>query len=219
MASTIRIGLLDTDSDVRFGRKLVLSSQANFEVVFDSDGSTEDLEAIEQSLIDVLVLDQRLTFGAGVSFYSSLRNLTGVKQAPSAILTTSFEQPELLLDALHEGILDVVTVEQGASGLIAAVSRASSGDVSHSLSSIWELVSSQPTARAVDLNLMRLVDELPQKLATSVKKLKDVWLSADLAKMEKFDIGSLNTLVSRLPVASSIELVLAMNRSGLLDVE
>jgi hypothetical protein len=145
--------------------------------------------------------------------------LTGVKQAPSAILTTSFEQPELLLDALHEGILDVVTVEQGASGLIAAVSRASSGDVSHSLSSIWELVSSQPTARAVDLNLMRLVDELPQKLATSVKKLKDVWLSADLAKMEKFDIGSLNTLVSRLPVASSIELVLAMNRSGLLDVE
>ena len=219
MASTIRIGLLDTDSDVRFGRKLVLSSQANFEVVFDSDGSTEDLEAIEQSLIDVLVLDQRLTFGAGVSFYSSLRNLTGVKQAPSAILTTSFEQPELLLDALHEGILDVVTVEQGAPGLIAAVSRASSGDVSHSLSSIWELVSSQPTDRAVDLNLMRLVDELPQKLASSVKKLKDVWLSADLAKMEKFDIGSLNTLVSRLPVASSIELVLAMNRSGLLDVE
>jgi len=219
MASTIRIGLLDTDSDVRFGRKLVLSSQANFEVVFDSDGSTEDLEAIEQSLIDVLVLDQRLTFGAGVSFYSSLRNLTGVKQAPLAILTTSFEQPELLLDALHEGILDVVTVEQGATGLIAAVSRACSGDVSHSLSSIWELVSSQPTDRAVDLNLMRLVDELPQKLASSVKKLKDVWLSADLAKMEKFDIGSLNTLVSRLPVASSIELVLAMNRSGLLDVE
>ena len=219
MASTMRIGLLDTDSDVRFGRKLVLSSQANFEVVFDSDGSTEDLEAIEQSLIDVLVLDQRLTFGAGVSFYSSLRNLTGVKQAPSAILTTSFEQPELLLDALQEGIFDVVTVEQGASGLIAAVSRACSGDVSHSLSSIWELVSSQPTDRAVDLNLMRLVDELPQKLASSVKKLKDVWLSADLAKMEKFDISSLNTLVSRLPVASSIELVLAMNRSGLLDVE
>jgi hypothetical protein len=66
---------------------------------------------------------------------------------------------------------------------------------------------------------MRLVDELPQKLAGSVKKLKEVWLSGDLAKIEKFDIGSLNTLVSRLPVASSIELVLAMNRSGLLDVE
>jgi DNA-binding NarL/FixJ family response regulator len=219
MASTIRIGLLDTDSDVRFGRKLVLSSQPKFEVVFDSDGSTEDLEAIEQSLIDVLLLDQRLASGAGVSFYSSLRNLTGVKQAPKAILTTSFAQPDLLLDALQEGIFDVVTVEQGAPGLIAAVSRASSGAVAHSLSSIWELVSSQPTYRAVDLNFVRLVDELPQKLASSVKKLKEVWQTSDLAKIENYDIGSLNTLVSRLPVASSIELVLAMNRSGLLDVE
>ncbi len=219
MVSTIRIGLLDTDADVRFGRKMVLSSQPKFEVVFDSDGSTEDLEAIAQSLIDVLVLDQRLSSGSGVSFYSSLRNLTGVKQAPKAILTTSFAQPDLLLDALQEGIFDVVTVEHGAPGLIAAVSSASSGAVAHSFSSIWELVSSQPTYRAVDLNFMRLVDELPQKLASSVKKLKDVWLSADLAKIEKFDIGSLNTLVSRLPVASSIELVLAMNRSGLLDVE
>jgi DNA-binding NarL/FixJ family response regulator len=219
MASTIRIGLLDTDSDVRFGRKLVLSSQANFEVVFDSDGSTEDLEAIEQSLIDVLVLDQRLTFGAGVSFYSSLRNLTGVKQAPSAILTTSFAQPELLLDALQEGIFDVVTVEQGAPGLIAAVSRASSGDVSHSLSSIWELVSSQPSNREIDLNFVRQVDELPQRQASGLKKLKDVWQSWDSAKIEQFDLRSLNTLVARLPASNAVELVLAMNRSGLLDVE
>jgi DNA-binding NarL/FixJ family response regulator len=219
MASTIRIGLLDRDFDVRFGRKSVLSSQPKFEVVFDSDGSTEDLEAIEQSLIDVLVLDQRLASGAGVSFYSSLRNLTGVKQAPIAILTTSFAQPDLLLDALQAGIVDVVTVERGASGLIAAVSRASSGALSHSLSSIWELVSSQPTFRAVDLNFVRLLDELPQRQASSLKKLKETWLSADLAKIENFDIGSLSTLVSRLPVASAVELVLAMNRSGLLDVE
>ena len=219
MASTIRIGLLDTDSEVRFGRKMVLSSQPKFEVVFDSDGPTEDLEAIEQSLMDVLVLDQRLASGSGVSFYSSLRNLTGVKQAPKAILTTSFAQPDLLLDALQEGIFDVVTVEQGASGLIAALSRASHGAVSHSLSSIWELVSSQPTYRAVDLNFVRMVDELPQKLASSVKKLKEVWQTSDLTKIEKFDLGSLNTLVSRLPVSNSVELVLAMNQSGLLDVE
>ena len=219
MASTIRIGLLDTDSDVRLGRKLVLSSQPKFEVVFDSDGATEDIEAIEQSLIDVLVLDQRLSFGAGLDFYSSLRNLTGVKQAPSAVLTTSYAQPELLLDALQEGIVDVVTVEQGATGLIAAVSKASSGAVAHSLSSLWELVSSQPAYRAVDLNFVRLVDELPQKLSSSVKKLKTVWQSSDLAKIEKFDIESLNALVPRLPVSSSAELVVAMNRSGLLDVE
>jgi DNA-binding NarL/FixJ family response regulator len=219
MASTIRIGLLDTDSDVRFGRKLVLSSQANFEVVFDSDGSTEDLEAIEQSLIDVLVIDQKLSSGAGVSFYASLRNLTGVKQAPPALLTASFAQPELLLDALQGGFVDLLTVEQGASGLVAAVSRASSGANTHSLSTIWELISPQPSYRAVDLNLVRLLDELPQRLASILKKLKTVWQSSDSAKIEQFELSSLNTLVARLPVSNSVELILAMNRSGLLDVE
>jgi DNA-binding NarL/FixJ family response regulator len=219
MASKIRIGLLDTDSDVRLGRKLVLSSQANFEVVFDSDGSTEDLVAIEQSLIDVLVIDQKLSSGAGVSFYASLRNLTGVKQAPPALLTASFAQPELLLDALQGGFVDLLTVEQGASGLVAAVSRASSGANTHSLSTIWELISLQPSYRAVDLNFVRQVDELPQKLASGVKKLKDVWTSSDSAKIAKFDMASLNALVPRLPVSNSVELILAMNRSGLLDVE
>jgi len=219
MASKIRIGLLGSDSDVRFGRKLVLSSRPEFEVVFDSDGSTEDLAAIEQSLIDVLVLDQKLSSGAGVGFYSTLRNLTGVKQAPSAILTTSFAQPDLLLEALQEGILDVLTVEQGASGLVAAVSRAASGANAYSLSTIWGLIELQPSYRAVDLNFVRLVDKLPQRLVSSVKRLKTIWQSSDSAKIEKFDLDSLNTLVERLPVSSSVELILAMNRSGLLDVE
>ena len=219
MASTIRIGLLDTDSDVRFGRKLVLSSEPEFEVVFDSDGSQDDLEAIEQSLIDVLVVDQRLFSGAGVSFYSSLRNLVGPKQAPPAVLTASFAQPDLLLDALQGGMFDVVSVDQGAQGLVAAVSKATTGLNAYSLSAIWELVSSQPAYRAVDLNFVRQVDELPQKLASGVKKLKDVWTSSDSAKIAKFDMASLNALVPRLPVSNSVELILAMNRSGLLDVE
>jgi DNA-binding NarL/FixJ family response regulator len=219
MASTIRIGLLDTDSDVRFGRKLVLASEPEFEVVFDSDGSQDDLEAIEQSLIDVVVVDQRLFSGAGVSFYSSLRNLVGPKQAPPAILTASFAQPDLLINALQEGIFDVVSVDQGAQGLVAAVSKATTGLNAYSLSAIWELISSQPAYRAVDLNFVRQVDELPQKLASGVKKLKDVWTSSDSAKIAKFDMASLNALVPRLPVSNSVELILAMNRSGLLDVE
>lgn len=219
MTATIRIGLLDTDSDVRFGRRLVLSSEPEFEVVFDSAGSTEDLEAIEQSLIDVLVLDQRLASGPGVSFYASLRKLVGLRQTPPAVLTTSFAQPDLLLFALQEGIYDVVSVDQGAQALVAALSRATSGETAYSLSAIWELVTSQPTQRAVDLSFVRLVDELPQKLSTRVKKLKSVWHSSDLVTLEKFDIDSLNALVQHLPVSSSVELVVAMNRSGLLDGE
>jgi hypothetical protein len=57
MPETIRIGLLDTDEDVRFGRKLLFASLPNTEVVFDSDGSIADTEPIQQSLIEVLVIN------------------------------------------------------------------------------------------------------------------------------------------------------------------
>jgi DNA-binding NarL/FixJ family response regulator len=123
MPDTIRIGLLDTDEDVRFGRKLIFSSLPKTEVVFDSDGASSDLDSIQDSLIDVLVIDQKLASGAGIDFYSSLRRLTGAKQAPPAIVTASYAQPALLLEALEAGVFDVVAIEQGAKALVDSISK------------------------------------------------------------------------------------------------
>lgn len=219
MTSKIRIGLLDADSDVRFGRRMALSSQPKFEIVFDSDGSLDDLDALEQSLIDVLVIDQKLSSGPGLNFYSNLRDIAGVKQAPPAILTASFDQPTLLLDALQLGVFDVISLEQGAAGLVESVTKAFSGSQPRSLLAIKQLIDAQPTFRQVDLSFVRLVDELPVKIASNLRKLSSVWVSNDSSKIEKYNLGSLNEAILRLPVANPVELVLAMSRSGLLDVE
>lgn len=217
MPETIRIGLLDTDEDVRFGRKLLFASLPNAEVVFDSDGASYDLEPIQESLIDVLVIDQKLAAGPGVDFYSSLRKLTGIKQAPPAILTASFDQPALMLEALEAGILDVVAIEQGAKALVDAVTRAGSAANSHNLAELNRMLVSQPRVRAIDLNFVSLVDQLPEKLASNLRRLKTIWQKADVTKLESYDLNSLKELVARLPVATASELVLALNRSGLLD--
>ena len=219
MASSIRIGLLDADSDVRFGRRLVLSSSPKFEVVFESDGSVSDLEAIEQSLIDVLVIDQKLSSGPGIDFYSNLRSLVGVKQAPTAILTSSFHQSGLLVDALGQGFVDLVSLEQGASGLVDRVLQVVSGSHIRSLLDLKQLIDAQPPVIQVDLSFVRLVDELPEKIASNLRRLKSVWASVDSSKIEKYDLSSLNDAVARLPVANSTELIMTMSRSGLLDVK
>jgi len=217
MPDTIRIGLLDTDEDVRFGRKLIFSSLANTEVVFDSDGASSDLDSIQDSLIDVLVLDQKLASGPGIDFYSSLRRLAGAKQAPPAIVTASYAQHALLLEALEAGVFDVVAIEQGAQALVDAVESARPESNAYSLAQLYTLISSQPRERAVDLSFVSLVDQLPEKLASNLRRLKSLWLKADPAKLEQFDLESLKDLVARLPVASASELVLALDRSGLLD--
>jgi DNA-binding NarL/FixJ family response regulator len=217
MPETIRLGLLDTDEDIRFGRKLLFASLPNVEVVFDSDGASSDLALIQESLIDVLVIDQKLAFGPGIDFYSSLRKLTGIKQAPPSILTASFDQPALLLDALEAGILDVVAIEQGAKALVDAVTRARSGENFHTLAELNKSLASQPRVRVVDLNFVSLVDQLPEKLASNLRRLKSIWQKADMTKLESYDLNSLKEMVNRLPVATASELVLALSKSGLFD--
>jgi DNA-binding NarL/FixJ family response regulator len=217
MTAAIRIGLLDTDEDVRFGRKLMFSSLPNIEVVFDSIGKLDDLELIQESLIDVLVLDQKLSSGPGVNFYSSLRKLTGVKQAPLAVVTASYIQPVLLLDALVAGVFDVVAIEQGPEHLIDSVRKANSGAAAYSLAALYELQATQPQIRQVDLDFMKLIDQFPEKLSSNLRRLRSLWQKADSEKLEQYDLQSLNEMVSRLPVSSAIELVLALNGSGILD--
>lgn len=217
MPETIRIGLIDTDEDIRFGRKLLFASLTNSEVVFDSDGASADLEPIQESLIDVLVIDQKLASGPGIDFYTSLRKLTGIKQAPPAVLTASFNQPALLLEALEAGIFDVIAIEQGAKALVDAVTRASSGADPQSLAGLNRMLATQPRVRAIDLNFVSLVDQLPEKLSSNLRRLKAIWQKADMTKLESYDLNSLKEAVARLPVATASELVLALNRSGLLD--
>jgi Zn-dependent protease with chaperone function len=87
----------------------------------------------------------------------------------------------------------------------------------YSLAQLHSLISSQPRERAIDLSFVSLVDQLPEKLASNLRRLKSLWLKADPAKLEQYDLDSMKELVARLPVASASELVLALNRSGLLD--
>ena len=217
MPEIIRIGLLDADEDIRFGRKLLFTSLAETEVVFDSDGSSSDIEAIQDSLIDVLVINQKLTTGPGVDFYSKLRELAGIKQAPPAIITASYFQPALLLEALQVGVFNVVAIEQGAGALVDAVQSAIAKDDAYSLAALKNLSSSQPHVRAVDVDFVNLVDQLPEKLASNLRRLKSTWQKTDAAKLELYDLDSLKELVSRLPVANATELVFTLDRSGLLD--
>ncbi len=217
MANKIRIGLLDTDTDVRFGRKVLFASLSNAEVVFESNGDLSDLEPIQESLIDVLVIDQKLACGPGVEFYSRLRELTGCKEAPPAIVTASYLQPALLIEALQVGIFDVVAIEQGAGALVDAVKKAKSGADAYTLADLSKLLATEPPARAVDLAFVSLVDQLPEKLDGNLRQLKSLWQKADMDKLEKYDVKALKAIVKHLPVSSASELVLALNRSGLLD--
>ena len=74
MEQLLRVALLDSDTDVRTGRRMLISSLPNVEIVLDSTGEENDLLSVANGLVDVLVIDQRLASGPGVDFYAVLRS-------------------------------------------------------------------------------------------------------------------------------------------------
>lgn len=217
MGSNIRIGIVDADPDVRFGRRLILESNPDFEIVFESEGKSEDFESISEGLIDVLVLDQKLSKGQGVRFYQELSELTGIKQAPNCIITCSFDQPALTLEALEAGVQDVVSLEGGASQLVESVLRASSGKSPITLAQIHQLLTDLKPQLQLDLNFVRLVDELPEKLASNLRRLRQVWRKGVAGKFGEFDATTMANLIDRLPVKTLAQLIIKLHRSELLS--
>jgi DNA-binding NarL/FixJ family response regulator len=219
MDTSIRIALLDADPDVRFGRRMLLESHPSIQVVFESDGNAADLEQIAQGLIDVLVIDQRLAAGEGVRFYKLLGNLIGLKNAPNAVITAAFNQPALSLAAVEAGVFEVVELERGPEELLSAVTRAAAGSSEQSLDVLFELIASQKISAELDLEFIGLVRELPERLASNLRRLRQLWKKADPEKLALFDSAGMANLVERLPVRSLSQLIVKLHRSELMDVE
>jgi DNA-binding NarL/FixJ family response regulator len=173
MSKKVRIGLLDSDPDIRYGRRMILSSESNYEIVLDSDGGTFDLGLVAESLIDVLVLDQRLGSGPGIDFYSKLRTLTGLKQAPSAVLTASYKQTALELEALEHGVFATISLETGAEGLLEATAFAAEGKAPLSLLDVFQIERKVGLKGLKFINLTAPKDASFRKITVTIPHLID----------------------------------------------
>jgi DNA-binding NarL/FixJ family response regulator len=92
MALDLRIGLIDGDEDIRFGRRQVIDSQLDLKVVLEDGEFASSLERVPDALIDVIVIDHRLRGGDGISLSTKLiqRFLADGSKLPAIIMTGSY---------------------------------------------------------------------------------------------------------------------------------
>jgi len=219
MEQSLRVALLDSDTDVRMGRRMLISSLPNVEIVLDSTGEEADLLSVANGLVDVLVIDQRLASGPGVDFYARLRNQMGMEQAPGCLITAAFDQPALTLSAFEIGVDHVVSIENGPEALVEAIEQVRAGESAVSLDTLHGVISTQAIKRKLDLDLLKLIEQLPEKLASNLRRLRSVWIKADPNQLKDFSMANLDGLVARLPVRTAAELVIKAERTGLLSGE
>jgi DNA-binding NarL/FixJ family response regulator len=109
----IRIVLVDDQTLVRQGIRSLLELSGDIEIVAEASDGEEGLVAIRRERPDVVLLDVRMPKKGGIDV---LRELQAAGNAPPAILLTTFDDDEVLLEGMKAGargyLLKDVSLEQ-----------------------------------------------------------------------------------------------------------
>ena len=93
------IALVDDQALVRAGLRALLERQG-LSIAFEADSGEALLEAIAATPVDVVLSDIRM---AGMDGIEALRRLRARGDATPVLLLTTFDEPELLLEATAAG--------------------------------------------------------------------------------------------------------------------
>jgi len=135
MATRHRIGLVFADSLTREGRRLLLQSQPEFDVVYEESDGLRVLETLPDASVDVVLVDTRIRSLGGVETIAKYlrRNSASGERQPAFVLTGPFAYDELTLAAVRGGATGVVSEEDTAETLLEVLKAAAKLDPSFPL--------------------------------------------------------------------------------------
>jgi DNA-binding NarL/FixJ family response regulator len=222
MALDLRIGLIDGDEDIRFGRRQVIDSQPDLKVVLEDGEFASTLERVPDALIDVLVIDHRLRGGDGISLSTKLiqRFLADESKLPAIIMTGSYLSDELKLASMRAGASELVTQDARPEVLLRAIRSAVSKDDQPDYVQLREFLDRMQNAKGASPEFLLKLGDLTERekwvldlFAASVPQ-DQVAAELDTPKYRVRQI--LQSAQRKCGFATLSQLYIALHESGLL---
>lgn len=217
MAEVLRVGLIDADQDIRFGRRMLIDSQEDCKVVFEEETAEEAIERAPKALLDVLVIDHRVRGLDGIQLVSKLipRYQENQNEVPAIILTGPYFSYELLLSAIAAGATDLVTLDSDSGELLKAIRTSASKEDSLDFASLKSLVG---RAKGVEFDVPDILvkigtleDREPEVL-NQFKSGKDDDEIAAALDIPKYRVRqAMKAILNKCSLATRAQLFLAIN--------
>lgn len=120
----VRILLVDDESLMRAGLKLLLDGAENLQVVGEAADGAEAAELADQLGPDVVLMDIRMPRVDGIE---GCRLVRALPQPPEVLMLTAFDTDSFILDALEAGALGFMLKDTPPRQLVEAVQETSAG--------------------------------------------------------------------------------------------
>jgi DNA-binding NarL/FixJ family response regulator len=220
MAVDLRIAIIDGDPDIRFGRRQVIDSQPDLQVVLEEDTASSALERLPQSLVDVIVLDHRIKGMDGIELAQKLIEsyLASGSRVPAIIMTGPYFSASLQLASIAAGAKDLVTQESGPEELLKSIRSSSAKDDQPNFKELRAFLESAKDVQvSVPDLLVRLgtLNEREQQVLEMFEAGNDDEEIARSLDTPQYRVRQvLSSVIAKCGFATRSQLFLALNRSG-----
>jgi two-component system, NarL family, response regulator LiaR len=126
MSEKIKVLITDDHSVVRQGVRVFLETQPEIEVLGEADSGQQAIDMCSELAPDVVLLDLLMPKMNGVE---ATRQIKQVSPRSNIVILTSYHDDEFIVPAIKAGALSYLLKDVSPSELIAAVKKASIGEV------------------------------------------------------------------------------------------
>lgn len=215
MTSMLRIGIIDADQDIRFGRRLLIDSQDDCQVVFEDDSAESSKLRAPEAALDVLLIDHRVRGLDGVSLISKLIPIYQEYKVdmPPVIMTGAYYSYELLLASIAAGATDLVTLDSESQDLLKAIRSAAGSEQELDFQSLKSLLNHPESfvyeTPNIDSSLALLDDKDTEILSYFMQCKDDNQISKEL-DVPKYRVRStIKSILEKCSLATRAQLFLA----------
>lgn len=224
MGLDLRIGLIDGDEDIRFGRRQIIDSQSDLKVVLEDGSYQSALERAPEALIDVLVIDHRLRGGDGMSLCRDLieKYLSDDSKIPAIIMTGPYFSDDLKLASMRAGASELVTQDARPEALLRAIRSTAAKDDQPDYVALRDFLDRMQHSKIASPEFLMKLGDLTEKekwvldLFASGMSQDDVAAELDAPKYRVRQI--LQSAQRKCGFATLSQLFIALYEAGLLHV-
>lgn len=222
----IRLALVDDQSLVRAGFRMVLDAQADMEVVAEAGDGREAIDVLQQNPADVVLMDIRMPRMDGVAATEALCARPG---GPRVIVLTTFDLDEYAHTALRAGASGFLLKDAGPEELLTAIRAVHGGDSVIAPSTTRRLIehfsdhlgpSPAPAIPdpATDPRLGELTGREIEVLVAVARGLTNAEISAELHLAEATVKTHIGRVLAKARLRDRVQMVLLAYETGLVDV-
>ena len=158
---SIRVLLVDDETLVRSGFRLILEAEPDIEVVWEAANGVEAVEAAKKLDPDVILMDVQMPVKDGLAATRAIAAL-GRLESSRVIILTTFEIDEYVYEALRAGASGFLLKRAPAADLVAGIRIVAAGEALLAPSITRRLIAhfaSRPPPRNEDLSQLRTLTE------------------------------------------------------------